>query len=103
MAEQGSTVLDKALSCGIDEATATAVTAAFERLAQRTGRAFDPAGWSKTVWLAEADRWRRSANPDQHFSLLLHLNTLREQFEEKAARGARGWTRGTVGERLTKR
>lgn len=92
-----------AASYGIDEETALAVIQAFEKLAARSGRSFNPAGWSRTVWLAEADRWRRSKDEDSHFTLLLHLEELREGFEAKVARGARGWEKGVRGERLTKR
>ena len=95
--------LAQAAEYGVDAATATAVIAAYQRLAQRCSRAFDPSTWSKTVWLAEADRWRRSPSPEAHFTLLLHLQELREEYEEKARRGARAWSPGEVGERLTKR
>ncbi len=88
---------------GVSETTAGAVVAAFERLSQRSGRSFDPRTWSRTVWLAEADRFERSPSPEKHYALLLHVQELREQFEDKARRGARAWSRGEVGERLTKR
>ncbi|MCC7493137.1 MAG: hypothetical protein IT204_12340 [Fimbriimonadaceae bacterium] len=93
----------QAAEFGVDEATATAVVEAFTRLSQRAGRPFDPCTWSRTVWLAEADRCRRARSAEAHFSLLLHLQGLREQFEEKVRRGARAWEQGVVGERLTRR
>lgn len=93
----------RAAEFGIGEATAGAVADAFERLTARTGREFEPASWSRTVWLAEADRYERSRDRDSHFTLLLHLEGLREQFEERVERGARGFGKGVTGERLTKR
>ncbi len=80
-----------------------AVLQAFEKLGARAGRTFEPAQWSKTVWLAEADRWRRSKDEETHLTLLLHLESLRQDFEAKVDRGARGWVKGERGERLTKR
>ncbi|NUQ02058.1 MAG: hypothetical protein HUU35_19595 [Armatimonadetes bacterium] len=93
----------RAAEFGVSEATAGAVAEAFERLAARTGRAFEPAAWSHTVWLAEADRYERSRDRESHFTLLLHLEGLREQFEERVERGARGFGKGVNGQRLTKR
>lgn len=98
-----SQAVERATSLGIEPQVAEAVCAAFVKLSQRTGRAFDPAGWSRTVWLAEADRFRRAASPEAHYNLLLHLDRLRVEWEEKAGRGARGWSAGAIGERLTKR
>ena len=105
MAEHTTTsqAVARAAEFGISAEVAAGVCAAFERLAMRAGRSFDPLTWSKTVWLAEADRWNRAQSPAAHFTLLLHLERLREQFEEKVSRGARAWQAGEVGERLTKR
>lgn len=98
-----SQAVERAVSLGIDPQTAEAVVRAFERLSQRTGRSFNPAEWTRTVWLAEADRYRRAKSAEAHFSLLLHLDRLRCEWEAKAASGTRGWSPGPVGERLTKR
>ena len=91
------------VACGVSEATAGAVADAYAHLSQRCGRSFDPRTWSRTVWLAEADRCQRSKSPEQLYAMLLHLQDLREGFEEKVRRGARAWSPGEVGERLTKR
>jgi len=87
---------------GIEPEVAAAVVAAYEGVGRTLGRGYDPAGWSKTVWLAEADRWRRSPDAATHTTLLLHLQRLGDTWEAKAKRGARGWTPGSAGERLTK-
>ena len=102
-ANDQSAAIACAASHGVDEATAAAVIVAFGKLGQRLEKSFDPAQWTKTVWLAEADRWERSKDEETHFSLLLHLEELRQDFEAKVNRGARGWTEGERGERLSKR
>lgn len=102
-ANDRSAAIACAASHGIEESTAVAVIEAFEKLSARLDKSFDPANWTKTVWLAEADRWQRSNDEETHFSLLLHLEELRQGFEEKVNRGARGWVKGERGERLTKR
>ncbi len=95
--------MEHAASFGIDAETARQVVDAFAKVAKQTGRRYDPTTWSKTVWLAEADRWRRSPSPEAHYSLLLQLERLRGQWEERYEQGKRGWFAGEVGERLTKR
>ncbi|MBI2301730.1 MAG: hypothetical protein HYU66_22740 [Armatimonadetes bacterium] len=87
----------------MSEATARAVTAAYARASAQLGREFDPTTWSNTVWKAEAERYERAGDADAHYTLVLHLHRLREQWEALARGGRRGWQRGTVGERLTKR
>jgi DNA-binding transcriptional LysR family regulator len=90
------------VSLGIGPEVAQAVAEAYQRLSAIAGRRYDPATWSRTVWLAEADRWRRSPDRDTFINLVLHLEQLRTAWEAKADRDARGWQPGVVGERLTK-
>lgn len=93
----------RGIECGVSEATARAVVAAYERVARQVGREFDPRTWSLTVWEAEAERYERSADAESHYELILHLHRLREQWEDIYRHGRRGWRPGLVGERLTKR
>jgi hypothetical protein len=88
---------------GIEPEVAEAVVRAYVDISRRSGRAHDPSTWSRTVWLAEADRWRRSPTKEAFFTLVLHLEELRAGWEAKATAGTRGWSAGPVGERLTKR
>jgi len=75
-ANDRSAAIACAATHGVEETTAMAVLQAFEKLGARAGRTFEPAQWSKTVWLAEADRWRRSKDEETHLTLLLHLESL---------------------------
>ncbi|MBI5830919.1 MAG: hypothetical protein HZB16_01235 [Armatimonadetes bacterium] len=92
----------RGVELGIEPEVAAAVVSAYEGVGRTLGRSYDPALWSKTVWLAEADRWRRSPDAATHHTLLLHLQRLGDTWEAKAKRGARGWDPGQTGERLTK-
>jgi len=91
------------VACGIKAETAAAVVDAYRRVSTTNGRRYDPSTWSRTVWLAEADRWVRTGDAEAHLTLVLHLERLRGDWEAKATAGARGWVAGTVGERLSKR
>ncbi len=95
--------VQRGVDLGIEPEVAAAVVDAFAGVGRTLGRQYDPATWSKTVWLAEADRWRRSPDPATHNTLLLHLQRLSDTWEAKAERGARGGNPGHVGERLAKR
>lgn len=88
---------------GVKEETARAVVQAYQKAAKQLGREFNPTTWSNTVWEAEAQRFERAHGVEAHYSLILHLQRLRVDWEEQYQRGSRGWHAGTVGERLTKR
>ena len=93
----------RGVECGVGEDTARAVADAYQRVAKQFDCAFDPSAWSNTIWEAESERYERSPSAEAHLTLLLHLHRLRDEWEAMYRRGARGWTAGHVGERLTKR
>lgn len=90
-------------SFGISPEVSAAVVDAYLHISQRNGVRYDPGTWSKTVWLAEADRLRRSPSPESHRDLVLHLEELRGRWENLATRGVRGWQPGATGVRLSRR